>query len=170
MAASDPLEAEEGFQAPDQLVFPRFHATPLGGCCVIEAAQMQHAVDDVAHQFAFPRRAEPASLPRGFGDTYQDFADKAIGAWFTVIERDDVGRAGVPEELFIRLHHRLVIEQADPQFEGIEVEFILQEAASEAPQIAKVHGVSSLTATDTKRTAQAEGFCWWERKCSRCCS
>jgi hypothetical protein len=57
----------------DQSVFRRFHFLPSPASNVVVAEQVQHAVNDVAHQLALPGRVETARLGHRFVQTDKDF-------------------------------------------------------------------------------------------------
>ena len=62
---AQPREIEAGGELAEKMVFGPFHLATLVRAAVIEAAQVEDAVDDIADQFGLPGGAEAAGLRGG---------------------------------------------------------------------------------------------------------
>ncbi len=60
-------------QPADQIVLRGFHAHTGLGSPIIVAEQMQHPMNDIAHQFTLPGGAETAGLAHRFIHANEDF-------------------------------------------------------------------------------------------------
>ena len=87
------------------------HGAALGRRVVVEAGEVQEAVDKVEGEFGGGRAAELAGNDdRAFGAD-DDFAEAVAE-----VEADDVGRAGVVEELLVDGGDGGVVHEGDAEF------------------------------------------------------
>jgi hypothetical protein len=88
------------------LVFRLVHAAVLGIGSIVEAAQMQQAVEGVEEDLVGGGDAVAAGLAAGLRD-----ADVDLGRFGVEGEGEDVGGAGEVEELLVELGHAAVADE-----------------------------------------------------------
>src|ERR1035441_2878043 len=85
--SAEGAEGKLAGQSANQSVFGRFHPPSRAAVPIIVAEQMQHAVHDIADQFALPSCVETASLVHRFVEADKDFPVQArLVVWFHVVE------------------------------------------------------------------------------------
>jgi hypothetical protein len=137
-------------------VFGVLHASSLGRRVVVIAEEVEDAVQRVAGDFAGPGGAELARLEQGNGDADEDFAVQVRGGLrLAVVERKDVGGAGLAEVVEMQSVHFGDADQVDP-----ELVLVLAEAGFEElpQQMAEVREVEPL---DALSVGEDEGEGWW---------
>ena len=115
--------------------------------------EVQNPVHDVTHDLRLPRATKTLRL----GDRLihankqlpmqaRRFAIAGSGAR-SVVKRDHIGRAAVPEERFIEQRHFADAHQVDPEFRGGDAE-VLKQGLQDGAQVARVDPLGPLPVED----------------------
>jgi hypothetical protein len=93
-----------------------FHLSPISSGMIVEAAKMEHPMNQVTDQLALPGGAKAARLVPGFGQTDKEVTAKPIRSFRVgVIEGDDVGRARVLEVGLVHSDHRALADEVNAE-------------------------------------------------------
>ena len=161
------------------------HLATLPRAPVIEAAQMEDAVDDIADQFGLPCGAEAAGLRHGLIHAEDDLAAQRGGGigratrrraagrpWsFQVIEGEDIGRAGLMQEGLVQASHLGGANHQKAEVKIIQPHQVAQERRRNPARQRQIQAAGPLpVAQGEVGISRFHSFSPWERAWPRCSS
>lgn len=182
---SQPPQVEAGGQLPEKTIFGPLHLAALPRAAVIEAAQMEDAVDDIADQFGLPSGAEAAGLRHGLIHAEDDLTVQRGGGigrapgrraaarpWFLqVVEGEDIGRAGMAQEGLVQAGHFRGAHQQQAEVKIIQPQQVAQERRCNPARQRQIQAADPLPVAQLEVCIPGfHSFSPWERAWPRCSS
>ena len=185
LRSSQPSQIEAAGQLPEKTIFGPLHFATLPRAPVIEAAQVEDAVDDIADQFGLPGGAEAAGLRCGLIHANDDVSvqrgggigratrQRAAGRprLLAVIEAEDIGGAGMMQECLVQAGHLGRANQQKAEVKIIQSHQAAQERRCNPARQGQIEAAGSLPAAQGEvRISSLHSFWPWERAWPRCSS